>query len=166
MCICVVLGGDPVAAPIQAEITRQVAALPGERQAVARASISRFGRLVHVRDLAEAAAVSNRIAPEHLEVLVRDPAALVPHLIHAGAIFIGPWSPEPIGDYIAGPSHTLPTGGTARMWSGIGADTFLKRTSLINLSEAEFRRLAPAGLALANGEGLAAHANAIAVRLG
>ncbi len=166
MCICVVLGGDPVAAPIQAEITRQLAALPGERQAVARASISRFGRLVHVRDLAEAAAVSNRIAPEHLEVLVRDPAALVPHLIHAGAIFIGPWSPEPIGDYIAGPSHTLPTGGTARMWSGIGADTFLKRTSLINLSEAEFRRLAPAGLALANGEGLAAHANAIAVRLG
>ena len=165
MCVCVVVGGDAVAAPIQAEITKQLTALPAERQAVARASITRFGRLVHVRSLDEAAAVSNRIAPEHLEVLVANPKALVPKLTHAGAIFVGPWSPEPIGDYIAGPSHTLPTGGTARMWSGIGADTFLKRTSLINLSEADFRRLAPAGLALAKGEGLAAHANSIAVRL-
>ncbi len=165
MCVCVVVGGNAVAAPIQSEIAKQLAAMPAERQAVARASISRFGRLVHVRDLDEAAAVSNRIAPEHLEVLVADAKALVPKLTHAGAIFIGAWSPEPIGDYIAGPSHTLPTGGTARMWSGIGADTFLKRTSLINLSEAEFRRLAPAGLALAKGEGLAAHANSIAVRL-
>ena len=77
----------------------------------------------------------------------------------------GPWSPEPIGDYVAGPSHTLPTGGTARMWSGIGADTFLKRTSLINLSEADFRALAPTGLTLARGEGLEAHARSIAVRL-
>jgi histidinol dehydrogenase len=166
MCICLVLGGPAVAKPIQAEVARQLAALPEVRQNVARASVERFGRLVHVRDLVEAAAVANRIAAEHLEVLVAEPKALVPRLTNAGAIFVGPWSPEPIGDYVAGPSHTLPTGGTARMWSGIGADTFLKRTSLINLDEAEFRRLAPAGLALARGEGLEAHARSIEVRLG
>jgi histidinol dehydrogenase len=166
MCICVVVGGKAVSEPIQREIASQLATLPAERQVVARASVERFGRLVHVQDLAEAAAVSNRIAPEHLEVLVAEPRALVPQLIHAGAIFVGPWSPEPIGDYIAGPSHTLPTGGTARMWSGIGADTFLKRTSLINLSEGDFRRLAGPGLDLARGEGLEAHARSIAVRLG
>ncbi len=167
MCICVLIcaDGNDSSAAIQGEIAAQLATLPAERQAVARASIERFGRLVKVRDLAEAAAVSNRIAPEHLEVLVRDAQALVPRLTNAGAIFIGPWSPEPIGDYVAGPSHTLPTGGTARMWSGIGADTFLKRTSLINLSEADFRALAPTGLTLARGEGLEAHARSIAVRL-
>ena len=163
MCICVVIGDSAPA--IQREIGSQLASLPAERQAVARASIERFGCLVHVRDLNEAAVVSNRIAPEHLEVLVRDAKALVPKLTNAGAIFVGPWSPEPIGDYVAGPSHTLPTGGTARMWSGIGADTFLKRTSLINLNEADFRALAPTGLTLARGEGLEAHARSIAVRL-
>jgi histidinol dehydrogenase len=163
MCICVCL---PSAAPaIQAEIRRQLDALPAERQRVARASVERLGRLVRVATLAEAVEVANRVAAEHLEVLVADPQALVPKLINAGATFVGPWSPEPIGDYVAGPSHTLPTGGTARMWSGIGADTFLKRTSLINLDEATFRRLAPAGLALARGEGLEAHARSIEIRL-
>ena len=164
MCICLTIGAA-TAAPIQAEVAKQLAALPAERQAVARASVERLGRLVKVRDLDEAAQVANRIAAEHLEVLVADPKALVPKLTNAGAIFVGPWSPEPIGDYVAGPSHTLPTGGTARMWSGIGADTFIKRTSLINLDEADFRRLAPAGLALARGEGLEAHARSIEVRL-
>ena len=164
MCMCVCL--PAAAAAIQAEIRRQLDALPAERQGVARASVERFGRLVRVNSLVEAVDVANRIAAEHLEVLVADPKSLVPHLANAGAIFVGPWSPEPIGDYVAGPSHTLPTGGTARMWSGIGADTFLKRTSLINLDEATFRRLAPAGLALARGEGLEAHARSIEIRLG
>ena len=166
MAVCLYIGSDAGAAALQAEIVRQLAALPTERQAVARASIARFGRLVRCADLDQAVAISNRFAPEHLEVLVADPGALVPHLTNAGAIFVGPWSPEPIGDYVAGPSHTLPTGGTARMWSGIGADTFLRRTSLINFREADFRRLAGAGLALARGEGLEAHARSIAVRLG
>jgi histidinol dehydrogenase len=165
MSICLVVG-DGVAAPIQAEVARQLAALPAERQAVARASIERFGVLVRCRDLDQAAALSDRIAPEHLEVLVADPRALVPRLHHAGAIFVGPWSPEPIGDYVAGPSHTLPTGGTARMWSGVGADTFLRRTSLINLGEQDFRRLAQAGMTMARAEGLEAHARSIQVRLG
>jgi histidinol dehydrogenase len=164
MCICVCL--PAAAAAIQTEVRRQLDALPAERQRVARASVERLGRLVRVDTLAEAVEVANRVAAEHLEVLIADPQALVPQLTNAGAIFIGPWSPEPMGDYVAGPSHTLPTGGTARMWSGIGADTFLKRTSLINLDEATFRRLAPAGLALARGEGLEAHARSIAIRLG
>ena len=164
MCICVCL--PAAAAAIQTEVRRQLDALPAERQRVARASVERLGRLVRVDTLAEAVEVANRVAAEHLEVLVADPQALVPQLTNAGAIFIGPWSPEPMGDYVAGPSHTLPTGGTARMWSGIGADTFIKRTSLINLDEATFRRLAPAGLALARGEGLEAHARSIAIRLG
>jgi len=165
MCVCLTIGDAP-AAPIQAALARQLAALPDARRAVAAESVRRFGVLVRCRDLDQAIALSNRIAPEHLELLIRDPAPAVPRLVNAGAIFIGPWSPEPIGDYVAGPSHTLPTGGTARMWSGIGADTFLRRTSLINLDEAGFRQLAGAGLALARAEGLEAHARSIAVRLG
>nr|MBA3846904.1 histidinol dehydrogenase [Planctomycetota bacterium] len=103
--------------------------------------------------------------PEHLELLVREPKAAVDGIVNAGAIFVGEWSPEPIGDYLAGPSHTLPTGGTARMWSGIGADTFLRRSSIINLDEAGFRALADAGLTMARAEGLEGHARSIAVRL-
>jgi len=164
MSLCLTIGDGPVAA-IQDAVRKQLDALPATRQKVARESIERHGRCIPCRDIAEAAAISNRIAPEHLELLVRDPAALLPQITNAGAVFVGPWSPEPIGDYVAGPSHTLPTGGTARMWSGIGADTFLKRSSIINLSEADFRRLAPAGLTLARAEGLEAHARSIEIRL-
>jgi histidinol dehydrogenase len=164
MCICLTIG-DEMIAPIQAELTKQLAALPDERRRVAEESVRNHGRLIPCRDAAQASAISNRIAPEHLELLVTDPRSLLPQITNAGAVFVGPWSPEPIGEYVAGPSHTLPTGGTARMWSGIGADTFLKRSSLINLSEAEFRRLAPAGLTLARAEGLEAHARSIAIRL-
>jgi histidinol dehydrogenase len=164
MAICLAVGPG-VAARIQAEVARQLAELPEARRATAAASLRRFGTLVPCADLDAAVELANRIAPEHLELLVADPAPLVPRLRHAGAIFVGPWSPEPIGDYVAGPSHTLPTGGTARMWSGIGADTFLRRTSLINLGEAEFRRLAAAGVTMARAEGLEAHARAIELRL-
>jgi len=165
MCICLTIGAG-VGAGIQAALVRQLAALPPARRAVAEESVRRHGRLIPCADLAQAVAISNRIAPEHLELLINEPKTALAGLTHAGAIFVGPWSPEPIGDYVAGPSHTLPTGGTARMWSGIGADTFLKRTSLINFDEATFRRLAPAGIALARAEGLEAHARAIEVRLG
>ena len=164
MAVCVTIGHD-VAAHIQSELSDQLDALPEERRAVAAESIRRFGRLVRCRSAAEAVMVANRIAPEHLELMVRDPASLLPKLVHAGAIFVGPWSPEPIGDYVAGPSHTLPTGGSARMWSGIGADTFLRRTSIINLAENDFRHCADAGVALARAEGMEAHARAIELRL-
>ncbi|MBA3708105.1 MAG: histidinol dehydrogenase, partial [Planctomycetes bacterium] len=161
--VCLALDG--AGARIQAEVARQLDALPPARRATALESIARFGTLIPCRDLDQAVEICNRFAPEHLELLVRDPKPLVPRLVHAGAIFVGPWSPEPIGDYVAGPSHTLPTGGTARMWSGIGSDTFLRRTSLINFSETDFRALAPAGIVLARAEGLEAHARSIEARL-
>lgn len=165
MCICLTVG-EGIAEAVQAELLRQLAALPDGRRAVAEESLRGHGRLVRCANLDQAVVLANRIAPEHLEVLVAKPKALVPRLVNAGAIFVGPWSPEPIGDYVAGPSHTLPTGGTARMWSGIGADTFLKRSSLINLDQRTFANLAQAGLELARSEGLEAHARAIAIRLG
>ena len=164
MPICLTVGHG-VAAPIQRALSDQLDELPEERRVVAAESVRRFGRLVRCRDLDEAAALANRIAPEHLEVLVANPRLLVPKLLNAGAIFVGPWSPEPIGDYVAGPSHTLPTGGTARMWSGIGVDTFLRRTSIINFSEADFRHCADAGMTMARGEGMEAHARSIEIRL-
>jgi histidinol dehydrogenase len=158
--------GEGVAAPILAALQQQLAALPAERRSAAEASVRDHGLCVTVRDAAEALAIINRAAPEHLELLVRDPAALLPGIRHAGAVFCGPWSTEPIGDYVAGPSHTLPTGGGARLFSGIGVDTFLRRSSIINLDEAGFRALAPAGIALARAEGLEAHARAMELRLG
>lgn len=167
LAMCILLAvGDGVAAAVQAEVARQLDALPAERRAVATESVARFGRLVRCPDLAVAVDLANRIAAEHLELLVADPAAVLPRIRNAGAVFVGPWSPEPIGDYVAGPSHTLPTGGGAKRWSGIGADTFLRRSSIINLGEADFRRLAPAGMAMARAEGLEAHARSIEVRLG
>jgi histidinol dehydrogenase len=164
MTVCLTVGHG-VASAIQQELSNQIDTLPEERRVVASESVRRFGRLVRCSDLAQAVAIANKIAPEHLELQVKKPKALVSQLVNAGAIFVGPWSPEPIGDYVAGPSHTLPTGGTARMWSGIGADTFLRRTSIINFSEADFRHCADAGLTLARGEGLEAHARSIEIRL-
>jgi histidinol dehydrogenase len=163
MCICLTIGA-PTPAPIQAALRQQLAALPEARRAVAAQSLERFGTLVRCADRAEAVRIANRIAPEHLEVLTERPHELVSGLVHAGAIFIGPWSPEPIGDYVAGPSHTLPTGGSARIWSGIGADTFLRRTSLIHFSEADFRACMASGIAMARQEGMEAHARAIEIR--
>jgi histidinol dehydrogenase len=162
MAVCLALEGNGEA--IRAEVQVQLARLPAERQATARASLANFGMIIACNP-AEAERLANRMAPEHCELLVRDPASWIPRIRHAGAIFAGPWSPEPIGDYVAGPSHTLPTGGTARMWSGIAVDTFLRRTSLIQLTRQGFERLAQAGLTLARGEGLEAHARAIEARL-
>jgi histidinol dehydrogenase len=158
--------GDGVAEAVAAELDRQCAALPDARRQVARASLDRFGCVVACDDLGQAVQIANRFAPEHLELLLRDARHVLPRIHHAGAIFLGPWSPEPVGDYLAGPSHTLPTGGTARMWSGIGADTFLRRSSIINLDERRFRELAESALILARTEGLEAHARSIAIRLG
>ena len=146
-------------------VAAQLDALPAERQDTARASIADHGLCVVCDDMSQAVALSDRFAPEHLEIITRDAAAVAAQITHAGAIFIGPYSPEPIGDYVAGPSHTLPTGGTARMWSGIGADTFLKRTSIIHLPQETFAAMAPAAVALARAEGLEAHARSVLSRL-
>jgi histidinol dehydrogenase len=135
------------------------------RAGIIRESLARRGALIRVRDLAEAVAIVNRVAPEHLELAVADPDRLLPHIRHAGAIFVGAHSPEVIGDYAAGPSHVLPTFGTARFSSPLGVYDFQKRSSVIRLSPAGAEHLGRLSAALAHGEGLEAHASAAEARV-
>jgi histidinol dehydrogenase len=135
------------------------------RGGLARDSLERFGALVLTRDEGEAVALANRIAPEHLHVSTADPGRLVPALTDAGAIFLGHHSPVAAGDYAAGPSHVLPTGGTARWASGLTANDFLKRSSLIVLSHQGLAALAPDIRLLADKEGLTAHRLSVDLRL-
>jgi len=129
-------------------------------------SLKTNGLLLKVDDLETAAGIANRIAPEHLELLVSDPWGLLPKIRHAGAIFMGSATPEPIGDYIAGPNHVLPTMGTARFSSALGVETFMKQTSLISYSREAFQKDADDVIRLAEIEGLTAHAESIRVRQG
>jgi len=134
------------------------------RKTTIRASLAGRGALIEARSLAEACEIANRIAPEHLELSVARPQALLPKLRHAGAIFLGRWSSEAIGDYCAGPNHILPTSGTARFSSPLGVYDFQKRSSLINVSRKGALRLGRLASTLARGEGLFAHANAAEMR--
>jgi histidinol dehydrogenase len=136
-----------------------------QRAAIARRSIEDFGAILIARDLDEAVALSNRIAPEHLELAVSDAFSLLPKIRHAGAIFMGHHCPEAAGDYLAGPNHTLPTGGTARFFSPLGVDDFVKKSSIISFSRAGLRRLGPAIVHLAGLEGLEAHGRSVSIRL-
>jgi len=113
----------------------------------------------------EACAIVNGLAPEHLEIMARDEERIASRIRHAGAIFFGPHSPVAVGDYLAGPSHVLPTGGAARFSSGLGVSDFLKRTNTVKFSAAELVRTAPLIAAIANAEGLDAHARSVLVRL-
>ena len=135
------------------------------RRAVIEASLAARGALIEVRDLDDACAVANRIAPEHLELSVEDPQALLPKLRHSGAIFLGRWSSEAIGDYCAGPNHVLPTAGTARFSSPLGVHDFQKRTSVIGVSREGAQRLGRIAATLAEGEGLQAHARSATARI-
>jgi histidinol dehydrogenase len=151
-------------------IDRVVAALEEQlerlsRGSLARDGLERFGALILTRDEDEAVALANRIAPEHLHVSTADPEPLLPRLTNAGAIFLGHWSPVAAGDYAAGPSHVLPTGGTARWASGLSANDFFKRTSLISLSEEGLAWMAPDIRLLADKEGLTAHRLSVDLRL-
>jgi histidinol dehydrogenase len=134
------------------------------RREVIAASLKGRGALIHVADLDEACAVANRIAPEHLELSVRDARSLVEKIRHAGAIFVGPYSSEAVGDYCAGPDHVLPTSRSARFSSPLGVYDFQKRSSLIEVSAAGARTLGPVASTLAHGEGLTAHARAAEMR--
>jgi histidinol dehydrogenase len=139
--------------------------LPGmERRKVIAASLKTRGAFILTRDIDEACEVANRIAPEHLELLVEDPDRWLPKLTRAGAVFLGSYSSEAIGDYCAGPNHVLPTAGTARFSSPLGVYDFQKRTSVIGVSQAGARTLGRIAAALAEGEGLPAHAAAAAMR--
>ncbi len=134
------------------------------RAAIIAASFANRGALVKVRDLDEACAIANRVAPEHLELAVADPDALLPKIRHAGAIFVGHHTSEPLGDYCAGPNHVLPTGRTARFSSPLGVYDFQKRSSLIRVSAEGARTLGAVASTLAHGEGLVAHARAAEAR--
>ena len=149
---------------VAAELESQVAQL--SRAAIARQSIDNFGAIILARDLAEAAAFSNRIAPEHLELAVADPYDLLAQIRHAGAIFLGHHTPEAAGDYLAGPNHTLPTGGTARFFSPLGTEDFVKKSSLIAFSADGLQRLGDSIIKIAELEGLQAHARSVSIRLG
>lgn len=136
-----------------------------ERAEVIRASLSRRGALIQVRDLEEAAQVANRIAPEHLELSVEDPESLAGRIRNAGAVFMGRYTAEALGDYCAGPNHVLPTSGTARFSSPLGVYDFQKRSSLIFCSPQGADQLARTASVLARGEGLTAHARSAEYRI-
>ncbi len=149
---------------VQAEIDRLLPSMA--RRGIIASSLNGRGIMVHTRNMEEACAISNRVAPEHLEVSSRNPHQWEPMLRHAGAIFLGAYTSESLGDYCAGPNHVLPTGATARFSSPLGVYDFQKRSSLIEVTEAGARRLGKVAAELAYGEGLQAHARAAEMRLG
>ncbi|MEO3473398.1 histidinol dehydrogenase [Roseomonas sp. CAU 1739] len=151
---------DAVAGAVEAELRH----LP--RADIAGESWRRHGAVILVRDLTEAAALTNRLAPEHLQLMVAEPRALLAQVRHAGAAFLGRFCPEAVGDYVAGPNHVLPTGRTARFASGLSVFDFLKRTTWVEADEAALAAVGPSAVALAEAEGLTAHARSVALRLG
>jgi histidinol dehydrogenase len=155
--------GDRFGDSVQAAVARELAELP--RAAIAGASWQAHGAIIVVRDWDEAAALVNRLAPEHLQLMLRDPHPVFARIRHAGAVFLGAYCPEAVGDYVAGPNHVLPTGRTARFASGLAVFDFLKRTTWVSADEASLRRVGPAAVVLAQAEGLDAHARSIALRL-
>ena len=151
---------DAVAAAVEAELPT----LP--RAAIAGASWAAHGAIILVRDWDEAVALSDRLAPEHLELMLADPEAVFAKVRHAGAVFLGGFCPEALGDYVAGPNHVLPTGRTARFASGLSVFDFLKRTTFVSATREGLAAVGPAAVALAEAEGLGAHARSVAMRLG
>ena len=135
------------------------------RETIARKSISERGAIIVASSMEEALELMNEIAPEHLEVMTKNPFELLPFIKHAGAIFLGENTPEPIGDYLAGPNHTLPTGSTAKFYSPLNVENFMKKSSIINFSKNAINELGEACALLADTEGLTAHAKAVRVRL-
>ena len=146
------------------EVERQLSLL--SRESIARASWDRYGAIIVAETLAEVIAFSNRIAPEHLELAVADPFAILPQITNAGAIFMGHWTPEAAGDYLAGPNHTLPTGGTARFFSPLSVDDFVKKSSIVYFSKEGLQRLGADIVRIAGLEGLEAHGKSVSIRLG
>ena len=148
---------------VQAEVERQLLTLP--RRNIAGPSWRNFGAIIVVKSLKEAVELSDRIAPEHLELCVADPDELAARITHAGAIFIGAWTPEAIGDYVGGPNHVLPTARSARFSSGLSVMDFLKRTTLTKMTPMALAKIGPSAEILANSEGLQAHGFSVRARL-
>jgi histidinol dehydrogenase len=158
-----VTSSEEMAIAVQREVESQLQQL--SREKIARQSIDDYGAIIIARDLTEAIDFSNRIAPEHLELAVADPFAILSQIRHAGAIFMGHNTPEAAGDYLAGPNHTLPTGGTARFFSPLSLDDFVKKSSIISFSERGLQRLGKDIVHIAELEGLEAHAKSVSIRL-
>jgi histidinol dehydrogenase len=148
---------------VEAAVERALALLP--RRAIAEASWRDYGAIIVVGALADAASLADRIAPEHLEIATADPEALFARIRHAGAVFLGRYTPEAMGDYIAGPNHVLPTARTARFSSGLSVLDFMKRTTLLAMTADSIAKLGPDAIVLAEAEGLDAHARSVAARL-
>lgn len=151
-----------LAEKVAKEAEKQLAKLP--RKEIAQASIDRNGLIVIADDMMQAMRFANVSAPEHMELLTAQPFQLLPYVRHAGAVFLGAYSPEPLGDYFAGPNHVLPTGGTARYYSVLNVETFMKRTSIISYTQPALEDVSEDIIRLAETEGLQAHANAIRLR--
>lgn len=152
-----------LAEAVQAEVERLAASLT--RRAIVAEALARYGALVVTGTMDEAVALVNELAPEHLEILTADPWAMMSRIRHAGALFLGPYTPEPVGDYFAGPNHVLPTGGTARYASALSVDDFVRKQSVIAYTEARLRATGPRIVRFAEAEALTAHALAVQVRL-
>lgn len=153
---------EGVAREVKEELDRQL----GSASVSTRESLDNLGLIIITRDLEEATEISNTIAPEHVELLVKDTETALNRLRHAGSIFLGEDSPVAVGDYIAGPSHVLPTGGTARFFSGLTVNDFLKRSTVISYNREALREVAQEVITLAEAEGLPAHAQSVRIRLG
>jgi histidinol dehydrogenase len=158
-----VTDSQELARKVVAALEEQLPQLP--RRDIAQQSLKSFGAIWVVPDMSAAIDLANRIAPEHLELIMADPFARIGEIRHAGAVFVGSYTPEPVGDYVAGPNHVLPTAGTARFSSALSVDHFIKKTSLIHYAEEAFKKEASVIMQLANVEGLGAHAHSVGVRL-
>ncbi len=152
-----------LAEAVQQHVEQMVPRL--ERRGVMKQSLPAYGACIVTATMDEAVAMTNELAPEHLELLVKDPWALMTRIRHAGAVFLGPHSPEPVGDYFAGPNHVLPTGGTARYASALGVESFVRRQSLISYTRARLEAAGPKIARFARAEALEAHARAVEIRL-
>ncbi len=161
-CSIVITTSENLAEKISREVEKQLEKLP--RKEIASASIENNGLIIVAENISEAIDFANISAPEHMELLIESPFNLLPKIKNAGAIFLGEFSPEPLGDYFAGPNHVLPTGGTAKFYSVLNVETFLKRTSLISYAQKDLSNASEDIIRLARAEGLDAHANAIEIR--
>ena len=157
-----VTDSQTLAEAVQKELQRQTALLP--RKEIIEKSLKNYGLIVIAKDMQQACALGNIIAPEHMEICTKEPFSLLPKIKNAGAIFLGEYTPEPLGDYMAGPNHVLPTGGTARFFSPLSIDDFIKKSSILSFSKEALLELAEDIVTFAQAEGLTAHANAVKVR--
>lgn len=158
----VITDSPELAEKVAVEAEKQLKVLP--REEITRASLDRNGMIIITEDIMQAVELANISAPEHMEVLTEQPFQLLPYIRHAGAVFLGAYSPEPLGDYFAGPNHVLPTGGTARYYSVLNVETFMKRTSIISYTQEQLDAVSDDVIRLAEAEGLQAHANAVKLR--